>query len=233
MTRSKLDTLLASILDAFPPLSPAERRAGLSLYALLAGGRPVRPETLAAKLNLPSREIVALLAKPGLRSQILFDDEGAVIGFGGLSVVPAAHGMLLDGVNLFTWCAWDTLFIPALLGRDAAISSKCPASGVDISITVREHGVEHADGIALSFVIPKASECTTSTERAIACFCDEVRFYGSADLAREWTVTRDNAHILSIDDGWWLGRRYNAARFPNAPPRNAKAVADNQVAHEA
>jgi hypothetical protein len=32
---------------------------------------------------------------------------------------------LSAGVTLYAWCAWDTLFIPELLGRTARVESSC------------------------------------------------------------------------------------------------------------
>ena len=42
------------------------------------------------------------------------------------------HRLLLDGRGLHTWCAFDTLGIPAALDVDAVARSACPTCGAEI-----------------------------------------------------------------------------------------------------
>ncbi|MHB1834417.1 MAG: organomercurial lyase [Solirubrobacteraceae bacterium] len=50
--------------------------------------------------------------------RVFRDGDGRVVGFMGLSVVEfGGHRIELDGRRLTAWCAWDTLFLPGLLGR--------------------------------------------------------------------------------------------------------------------
>lgn len=46
-----------------------------------------------------------------------------MVAFQGPSVVEAPHRLRLDARTLYTWSAWDTLFLPELLGRPAEIES--------------------------------------------------------------------------------------------------------------
>lgn len=61
-------------------------------------------------------------------------DEGCVADAAGLSSRPTDHALVLDGVNLHTWCAVDVLGIPAVLGADALARSVCPWCGSTIEV---------------------------------------------------------------------------------------------------
>lgn len=111
-----LDEIFAPLSAALPELSELEQRLGIELYRQLARGEPVRREQLAETLTLPTRDVVGLLEQPGLKGLVFYDGENRVMGFGGLAIVPMAHRFAVDGKTLYTWCAWDALFMPELLG---------------------------------------------------------------------------------------------------------------------
>ena len=64
------------------------------------------------------------------------DEQGRVEAFGGLSLRPTEHHFDVEGRRLYTWCAWDTLFLPALLDEQALLESNCPLTDVRASLTV-------------------------------------------------------------------------------------------------
>ena len=45
-----------------------------------------------------------------------------------LSAVETDYRVIVDGVALYANCAWDSLGIPAMLGRDADIEARHPLS---------------------------------------------------------------------------------------------------------
>ncbi|MCQ4438245.1 organomercurial lyase, partial [Clostridioides difficile] len=45
-----------------------------------------------------------------------WDDYGNVVGYG-LTLRETPHTFEVDGRRLYTWCAFDTLFFPALIDR--------------------------------------------------------------------------------------------------------------------
>jgi hypothetical protein len=90
-------------------LDVREQRVQLTLLRLLSEGDPVEPERLAAHAALPDPEVRALLAT---WHGVHCDEARRVLAFRGLSVVEAPHRFRVDGRELYTWCAWDTLFLP-------------------------------------------------------------------------------------------------------------------------
>lgn len=61
-------------------------------------------------------------------------DSDRVVGSWGLSLVPAGHRLCIRGRALYTWCAEDAVGIPAGLGEDASIVSRCHQCGVPVNV---------------------------------------------------------------------------------------------------
>ena len=211
-----LNSLLARLLPAFPELSEREQQLGITLYRLMLGGQPVRLESLAATAGLPTQEIARALDR-GLRSLVLFDGADRLTGFGGLAVTPTAHRFAVNGSQLFTWCAWDALFIPELLATVCVVESRCPQTHRSIHLRVAPNRVEHVKPAetVLSFALPDATLCDCSASEGIAAFCDHVRFLASRDEGNAWVAGQAGLFLMSVSEAFALGKMFNAARYPS------------------
>jgi len=135
-----------------------------------------------------------------------------VVGFWGLAQRPMPqHRLLVDGRELWTWCSWDSLFIPVLLGRNARIESVCATTGEPVSAHVTPTGVSAVTpaGAAISFLRPDAE----FSHDVIARFCHHVLFFRSEDAGKAWTATRPNAFLLTLEQGFELGRLVVEAKY--------------------
>lgn len=218
-----LEELAAGVLEALPTLRPAEQRLALELYRLLAEGAPVRRERLAAALEVPIREVTMLLEGAPLASLVHYDDDRQVVGFGGLAVVPMLHRFRVDGRLLYTWCAWDSLFIPEMLGRAAAVESRCPATTRTLHLEVSPEGVRSVDpdGVVMSFLRPDADVFSGDTRQTIASFCHYIHYLASPEAAAGWTATHPGTFVLTLEQAFELGRRKNAGQFAEVLVRGA------------
>jgi alkylmercury lyase len=63
-----------------------------------------------------------------------------MIGFRGLALPAMPHRLQVDGRTLHAWCAWDTLFLPQLIGKPAGVESTCPTTEQTIRLTVTPDG---------------------------------------------------------------------------------------------
>jgi len=192
-------------------LDEQAQRLQLMLFGVLSEGRPVEPTRLAERAGLSVDRIIESL---GGWHGVHVDEYARIIGFQGLSVVEAPHRLNVDGRTLYAWCAWDTLFLPELIGRPAEIESSCPATGETITLRVGTQGpadVAPPEAV-LTFLLPDAR----FNEDTIASFCSFIHYFASRYAAEEWTADRPGTFVISIEDGFEIGRRTNLSRWGDA-----------------
>ncbi len=202
-----------AILARLPDFTLAEQRLGLALYRLLARGQPVTATELATAIDQAPHGVNELLAGEGMRGMVYRNDDGNVIGFGGLAVAPMPHRFEVDGRTLYTWCAWDSLFIPEMLGRPARVTSRCPETGEAIRLTVTPDGVASvrpADAV-VSFLVPEALE--GDARKTIASFCHFLFFLASPAAGTAWVERHPGTFLLTLDQAFALGKEKNARQF--------------------
>src|SRR5262249_10488575 len=132
----------------------------------------------------------ALLERDAIKRFIYPDAEGRVLGFGGLAAAPMHHRFEVSGRALWTWCAWDSLFIPEILGRTARVTSPDAEVRELVRLTVtpdRIESVEPGDAV-ISFIRPDASAFGTSAANVMASFCHHIFFFASRDSGERWTA---------------------------------------------
>ena len=198
MTQDRLGALATSLASTFPGCDDA--RLSTALVRQLALGRPVTPSALASAAGYDEDHVLA-----GLRRwpNVHRDAGGRVIAFSGLTLEPTVHRFEVAGRRLHTWCAWDTLFLPAMLGETARVGSRCPVTGATITLTVDPHAVRDADPepVHVSFPQP-ASACT---DDIVGTFCCHVHFLAGDDAADRWR-TAHRAVLLTLEDAFEVGR---------------------------
>ena len=197
--------------ELFPRSDLLSQRVLLSLYRLIAKGSPVTLESLGATLGIDNhavKEVIELVAP----SRLQFDEAGRIIAFAGFSQVPTGHRFMFGKHELFTWCAFDTLFLPRLLGGNARVSSSCPVTDAEIRVTVTKDGLEDVqpDGAVMSFVMPEVENCCTDLRGA---FCNHVNFLASRQAGVAWLERNADAAILSLHDAFALGQIRNQSGF--------------------
>lgn len=141
---------------------------------------------------------------------VFYDDNGRIIGFWGLDLRETAHRFKLEGTLLYTWCAWDPLLAPLHGGVEARVESRCPVTGLTITLAVSPGRVGRVSPpeAVLSFV----ADCCDGAD-VITRFCRYVLLFASEEAARPWMAERPGTLILSIPERFQLGRRMNAHRF--------------------
>jgi alkylmercury lyase len=179
---------------------PEQFRLALPLWRLLAEGKPVAPEALASALHRSLPETRTLLQTWDHRT----DQEGNIIA-AGLSLVPAPHQFHLDGLALFTWCALDALAFPAMLGRATRVTSRCPATGQEIRLTVTPLAIMDLSPepavVSVRLPVEATSTCTIQED-----ICNDGRFFVSQEAASAPGSLHPQAVLLSIEEAAELGR---------------------------
>ncbi len=106
--------------------------------SILRGYAPT-PDELSGMTALAPDEAGALidsmLNEGRLRSR---QDDGRIIGAGGLSLDPARQSLKIGTRTFGTWCALDAVGIPAGLEIDAIVTATCDDTGEPVSIRIEE-----------------------------------------------------------------------------------------------
>ncbi len=108
------------LLDYGPELS----RFLLEILRSLANGRPVSVEQvdqIVADIGIARDEADQFLRQISER-----DADDSIVGIMGLSLNDHPHQFNVNATRMSTWCAEDTLFLPAMLKQTATIVSESP-----------------------------------------------------------------------------------------------------------
>jgi alkylmercury lyase len=208
-----LDELADQIATALGDLDSAGQRLAIALYRLLAAGRPVAVADLAAAAGLPESEVAATLDR---WPAVFTDSRGRVTGFWGLTIteLAPAHRYESGGRILYAWCAWDTLFLPARLGRAARVTSTCPVTGELIQLTVTPEGISgtsHPQAV-VSFLRPGGP----FDSGVIESFCHFVHFFASRQAGEQWAAGHPGTFLLTLGEAADLAARANRRVCPDA-----------------
>ena len=211
MTKLNLDDLASSIVGCFPTLDLLEQRLSLALYRLLAEGRAVPRARLAEELEIAVEAASRILdGWPGVFS----DARQQVVSYWGLALPDAyasPHRFTVGGRTLSAWCAWDTLFLPQLVGSTAEVESAAPGGGT-VRLTVTPERVEHVEpvGAQMSFIIP---DCAGVEKDVVTSFCHFVHFFPSLRIGENWAARHAGTIMLPVPEAHVLARLKNEAQY--------------------
>jgi alkylmercury lyase len=217
MNRPSLQELANSLCAAFPKLDDAKRRLALATYTRLARGMAASPVEIAKDAGIETIKAQRIL---GDWIGVYRDEAKRLIGFWGLTIRKMTHRFEVDGVQLYTWCAWDTLFLLELLGKSARIESICEASGKPVQLSVSPKRVESVDpgSVCISFFTPDSSRFQ---QDILQNFCHCIHFFRSRKDGEAWIAKRPGTFILSLDEATELARRKNQLQFGSLPGGSA------------
>jgi alkylmercury lyase len=221
-----VDQYWAALDAALPSFSPEEQRVAVTLYRELAKGQPVDAEQLGLALGRSAAEARALLERDSLKAFAYLDDQGRVSGFGGLTTARMHHQLELEGRTLWTWCAWDTLFMPAILGTRGRVTSPDPETGEAVRLTVTPEEIKSAEprGAVVSFLLPGADEFV-SAANLVKTFCHFIFFFASRASGERWVAKHPGTFLYSLNDAFGLAKHFNARNFGPELARRQTAAA--------
>lgn len=188
-------------------LMPAERSEGcgellVALLRELVKGHPVQRDAFAATLGWSAERLTALLEQEPCTE---YDDDGNVIGYG-VTLRETAHAFEVDGQRLYTWCALDALMFPVMIGKTARVFSRCPATGLSVSLTVTPEGVRDVEPTSSVVSLPLLE----AAQNIRSSFCCHVNFYASVSAAPR--SMHQGMELVCVEDAFRLGRLIADAR---------------------
>jgi len=202
-TRPSIHQVAAALDLATPRLTASEQRLAIAVYRGLAEGEPVETAQLASVTGLPVETVADTLRSwPG----VFYDSGGRVIGFWGLALPKMPHRFDVDGRTLYTWCAWDPLFIAPVLDRTATVTTRCPVTRETITLSAAPEGprdVSPSEAV-MSFLRPDDPWADDVIER----FCHFILLFSSEDAGRQWVARHPGTFLLSLDEAFELARSH-------------------------
>lgn len=187
---------------------PDHSRLLLRILRSLAKGRPVSGEQMdqiVADIGIARDEADLFLRQISER-----DADDSIVGVMGLSLNDHPHRFDVNGTRMRTWCAEDTLFLPAMLKQTATVESESPLTKEKIRLTVSPQRVEESNpaGAVVSIVVIDPDKADMSSAQAIwGTFCHHIFFFTSREEGEQWAAGRDDIEILSLDEGFELGKQ--------------------------
>ena len=204
-----LEEVASAIVSLLPKLSKEEQQIDGVLYRLLAEGAAVSQEAIAETLKIESSVVNNYLKR---LTWVQYNDAGAIVAFRGLTLKATSPRFEIDGKILYTWCAFDTLFIPEILDKTARVESTCPVTGNKIRLTAGKEGVSQLDPkeAVVSLVIPDAAK---AQENVIGNFCHFVHFFSSPQAGEKWISKNPGTPLVSVAEAFYIGQRVNEALY--------------------
>jgi len=193
--------------------TPELQRLSVELFRVLGRGAPATREQLGIACGLPTERIDQLLLEfPP--TNFRFDEHGQVIAFGGLSLVPTHHRFQTEDAGLYTWCVFDALFLPEILGKPAALVTHCPGSGAELTVDLAPRQLRSVppSGCVMSIVAPDSDACCVNLRSA---FCDHVNLFKDEQTFTAWSQSRQDAACVTLLEAQIFAVQRNAVRYPN------------------
>jgi alkylmercury lyase len=177
---------------------------------LLADARPATPHALAGKTGVSLDQVTTAITHA--RSMGVEVEDGAIIG-AALTLRPTSHRFRVRGNDLYTWCGFDALFLPILLGERAEVASTCPVTGVDIRLTVEPDGAVSAATpaeVVVGIVGEDVTSCCTAAGPG-SDICTQMQFFASRDAGERWLDSHPGVAVVDLDSAREIARAYVGA----------------------
>ena len=185
------------------------------LLRLLADGEPVAISDLA---RAAGRSVEATLAALAATPETEYDDEGHIVGQG-LTLRPTRHRFTVDGEELYTWCALDTLIFPVVIDRAARIESTSPTSGGTVRVTATPTGVTAVEPATAVVSLVNPEDLTSIR----SSFCNQVHYFTTAEDAQPWLNAHPGGEVLPVADAYRLATDLTATMLDRATAGTAPA----------
>ena len=184
---------------------PAEIRAvhRQVLHHFASTGTPPTPADLAEVAARAGLDPAAALRRLAEDDLVAVDPAGGLVAAYPFSPTPTAHLVEVRGVRVYAMCALDALGIPAMLRRDATITSTDPHTGQPVRVSVTDGAAVFAPETA---VVVYAA--TAGGGRSVDTCCATINFFTDPANAQAWISAHPGltATILDQDSAVTLGR---------------------------
>lgn len=180
-------------------------RFQIAIIRILAEVRPVTADQLSINVGMDTGQVENILDM-FKKSGAEVAENGAIVGLI-LTTRPTPHRFVVNEQELFAWCALDTLFLPAYVGRLAQVISRCPVTRKEIHLLISPAGTQNTfPSSAVISVVTDPSKVPCSTAGADSELCSRMRFFYSRASAESWQKDHPETAILDLDEAFRVAR---------------------------
>jgi len=190
-------------IQAFPSVDKTGQQQAMQLYQLLAEGSSVSIDQIAKKINQSPQETEQLLAT---WTGVSINEQQLIDGFWGVSTKETSHQFSINQKTLYTWCAWDLLFMPVIYQQTISAKTQCPISGQMIELVISPDRIDTVtpETTMITFIKPALDKIK---EDVTGSFCQYVFFVDSEETGRQWQQQHSDGFLLSMEQGFDLGKK--------------------------
>ena len=124
--------------DYLASFTDDERAVSRQAFRHLLEARAAGPAAIARELGLSAEAVESAVRGLRARGTLVQDDAtGAIVGARGLTLRPTRHALVISGRQLYAFCAIDAVGIPAALGADADVASRCHGCAAPVALRLR------------------------------------------------------------------------------------------------
>lgn len=218
---SIIESVKTLLVKSLPVMTNDSQRLSLSIYQLLGKGLAVSIAQLSTHSGLScdyiTRELRRIANTDSCENKQdnnkKHDNQtNSLVSFLGLTLNKTDHLFTVNNNDLYTWCAWDGLFITQLLESRVRLTSQCPVSNEIVVITVSKSGVDDTDmqDVCMSMLMPTDAAMQKNLR---GHFCEYVKFFRSVKAGQQWCDANEGTFLLSIEQAWQLALQVNQARY--------------------
>ncbi len=188
--------------QAFPKLNNTGQQQAKQLYQLLSNGEAISVQDFAKEIKLTIEQTNAIFKS---WTGVSFDESNNIDGFWGLSTTKTRHSFELNHQTLYTWCAWDLLFMPIIFQQTITAHTTCPVTDHEITLTISKDKIEQARpaDAMITFLKPTLEQLKANVTQS---FCQYVFFVESEQAGLEWKKDHEGGFLLDLNTGFNLGK---------------------------
>lgn len=202
---SNLQSTVQQLQELLPNLKNEERLISRFLYQKLALGRSVSIETIANELQEPIQDVQDHLNQ---MRYVEYSADSEVSAYRGVTLNKTKHHVFHNNFKIYTWCAFDTLFLADLLVKPVSISSNCPTCCKSIACKVTDRdliSLKETDTV-MSFIIPNKVDYCEDLQNA---FCCKVHFFCNEQCGSEWINMSPEIVFFDLAESLVIARERN------------------------
>ncbi len=180
-------------------------RVGRETFRILLNDAvPATVERIATRTCFGEDAVREGLSQLDAIGRLQFDAQGRVVAIFGLSLLSTKHRMSLRGRDFHTWCAYDSVGIPAALGESAHVSNSCELCHQVIEFDIVEGRVPEMP-IVVSWLVQPCASIREEFCPTVNFFCDEAHFVAWAPegYPRSAFLTLEQAAIEGQKNWGW------------------------------